>query len=502
MRQIMSGILMLVCITPVAYAAAAESLQQTRVVWNGSCSVSTPDKHTEEIDKARSGILGAALFAVGPKLIDGAVDAAANALKAAGDSKSITSTARSGADFYEINPKGDLLVRHGCVRVVRGDYTAAADAPRDGLAAIDGLQGLKSASVSFLFEARVELLRGLKLFRLVPVLLRVQKFSESTIFSNSERDYTIALSLAVPGATGPFGSASFTFPSVKEGDSIQEGDWRFANAVSEPIAFAPESPDAATARAKRQGAMAPYLLAMDIIKSRHRHDDASAGKGEPVADPIPSVYRNINVMAAAADYCKGVHQYNEALDKSARSYDERCKYVVEPATATLEAALKMAHHDSARFAWAQKICGESKSAKGEEDVCSNFDGNTPAVRATYFSSTATLVETRAGSKFAKFLGAALGAGKADVSAAIAEKFLPESSEQKSAATQGERDARRALILAEMQVTQAEEALAAAVLAAKPAEITSARIVHVKAKIAVNDAYRKAGSTHIPYPELD
>ena len=502
MRQILQGVLTLVCISSVAYAAAAESPQQTRVVWNASCSVSAPDKQAEEIDKGRSGILGDAILAVAPKLIDGAVDAAANALKAAGDSKSITSTARSGADFYEINPKGDLLVPHGCVRVVRGDYTAAADAPRDGLAAIEGLEGLKAASASFVFEARVEPLRGLKLFRLVPVLLRVQKFSESTIFSNDERGYTIALSLAVPGATAPFGSASFTFPSVKEGESIQEGDWRFANAVSEPIAFAPESADAAAARAKRQGAMAPYLLAMDIIKSRHRHDAALAGKGEPVVDPIPSVYRNTKVMAAAAVYCKGVHQYNEALDESARSYDERCKYVMEPATATLEAAITMAHHDSARFAWAQKVCGTIESAKGQEDVCSNFDGNTPAVRATYFSSTATLVETRAGSKFAKFLGEALGAGKADVSAAIAKKVIPETSEQKDAATQGERDARRALILAEMQVTQAEEALAAAVLEAKPAEITSARIVHVKAKIAVNDAYRKAGSAHTPYPELD
>lgn len=481
-------------------ANAAEAPQQTRVVWTDTCSSIKPEK----TDQARSGILGAVLLAVAPKLIEGAVDAAANALKAAGETKSVTSTGKTSADFYAVNPQGDLTLQYGCVRVIRGDFSGADNLPRDGLSALAGLEGLKSTSLEF--EAKIEPIRGLKYFRLRPVYLKAIHFADSSIFSKDEREYTIALSLAVPGGTVPFGSATFTFPSVKQGEEIRLDDWRFANASSEPIAFAPESADATKVRTKRQGIAAPYLLAMDIVKSRQRAekegaDAAKPGSKKPITR-VPSLYDNIEVVTKAVPYCGALQQYNKQLHDLARTYDERCKYVLEPATVKLESALKKAHYDDARLAWANEVCGTIEGSQDTEESCSKYDPDLTAVSSTYFSTSATLVEARPGSKFAKFLGEALGASKADVSAAIGKKIIPQTSEQKDAVTQGERDARRGIIIAEMQVTQAEESLAAAALAAKPADITAARIIYVKAKIAVNDAYRKAGLAVVPYPELD
>ena len=68
-----------------ALAHAEEPVQQTRVAWLTSC----PSDPQEVLDAQanRSALLGALVTAIGAKVIDGAVDSAASALKAAGETK-------------------------------------------------------------------------------------------------------------------------------------------------------------------------------------------------------------------------------------------------------------------------------------------------------------------------------------------------------------------------------------------------------------------------------
>lgn len=465
--------------------------EQTRIAWSVKCLNDVSDSK----EKARAGIIGAALMAVAPKLIEGAVDAAANALKAAGESKSFATSGKTSGEFYSFNAQGDLLLRYGCVTVVRGDFSNPPNQPRSGLSAYAEFIGLKSSS--FEFEAKLEPVKGLKFVRLRPVYLKANKFAESSWFSSSERTYTVALSLNVPGGEKPFGSAEFSFPGIEEGMKIEAADWRFANAVSEPIALAPESVDATAVRTGLQGKAAPYLLALDIIESNKKSKVA----GQP---KVPSLYKSRSVTDVAKLYCDRVEQFNRtrSLPENAKIADERCKYVIENEQENLATVLRTAHFNAERLAWATGLCGDVQKPDGKEERCANFEDPDDLPTATFFTSNATVVETRPGSKFAKFLGEALGAAKTDVSSAIGKKILPSTDEQIAAKDKEGRDARRALTLADLEVTQAEEALAAAIIESKATTITAARIALVKAKIAANDAYRKAGLTSVPYPELD
>lgn len=489
--RFLASLLIVSCLGTSFAHAETTPTYQTRVVW-GACDHATKD----EDNKARFALLGAVLMAVAPKLIEGAVDSAANALKAAGESKSVSSSAKNLDYFYKVNDKGDLLLNSACVKIVRGEFGKPSD-QRIGLAAIKGFEGWKSSIVEF--EAQVEPLKGLKFMRLRPVYLKVAKFEESTWFSGAEREYTIAVTLTVPGGEKPFGTASFSFEGVHEADEWQAGDWRFANQVSDPISLAPESADATKTRTELQGKAAPYLLAMDIIEPT----------ASPQKNPMPSVYKSREVIVAARNYCAALRQQNALVPDAVKVQDDRCKYELEEPAANLELALKNAQVDPVRFAWAKSVCGNIVQAvTGIPDVkdpkeahCENFKGSDTQLEVTYFSTGATLVETRAGSKFAKFLGTALGAAKSDVSAEISKRILPKTQAQSDADDQANRDARRGVTLNDMLVAQAEDTLADAVLAAKPADVTAARIALVKAKIAANDAYRK-NNLPVPYPELD
>lgn len=488
-------LLLSLVLSPNIAVAEVASNEQTRVAWTKTC----PHDVIDAKGRARSGLLGAALLALAPKLIEGGVDAASNALKAAGESKSTSSSAKSTGNFYSVTSKGDLILNYGCVVIVRGDFTNPVDQARVGLySSIAGLESLKSSS--FEFEAKIESLKGLKFVRLKPLYLKSTRFADTSWFSKSERAFTIAISMDIPGGEQPFGSAQFTFAGIEEGKEYKTGAWQFANADSAPFALAPESADATSARTKRQGDAAPYLIALDIMQTEQK---ARASKGEAASpEKVPSLYANEEVRAAVRPFCSAVQNFNAMLPDASKAQDERCKYVLEAVTDNLDRALGLAHTDRARLAWATKTCGDIEIEEGKEARCSKFNPSPDVPAVTFFSTSATLVETRPGNKFLKFLGGALGAAKTEVSATIGERILPRTAKQRELDDAASRDGRRGIVLADLQVVQAEETFASAVLEAKPADVTAARIALVKAKIAANDAYRKAGSLVIPFPELD
>jgi hypothetical protein len=100
-----------------ATAIAEDTPLQTRVTWRDDCPNAPKPKDVSANATSRSGLVGAVFAAVAPKLISGAVDAAAAALTAAGQDKAKTSTARIDSDFYRVNQLGDLILadRMGCV---------------------------------------------------------------------------------------------------------------------------------------------------------------------------------------------------------------------------------------------------------------------------------------------------------------------------------------------------------------------------------------------------
>lgn len=202
-----------------ALAHAEEPVQQTRVAWLTSC----PSDPQEVLDAQanRSALLGALVTAIGAKVIDGAVDSAASALKAAGETKTVSSTARSASDFYEITTAADLKVKGTCLVVVRGVFDEKKTSFAQWAENADEFRGLQSTS--FWLEAKVRSLRGLKYFQLVPQYLKVGEFQESGWFDPQDRDFVVAVTLTVPGGAQPFGSAEMSFKNVVRSTEWEDG---------------------------------------------------------------------------------------------------------------------------------------------------------------------------------------------------------------------------------------------------------------------------------------
>lgn len=473
-------------------SAADDGLLQTRTEWLSRCP-SDPPLPTDEKARAAS-LLGALVTAIAPKLIEGAVDSAAEALKAAGQSKTIGSTARTATNFYSVSQDADLKAAVTCLVVVRGKFNEGAVTPLDWAANTREFRSLARPIVQL--EAKIAPLRGLKYFQLVPQYLKVEDFEEWSFF-RKDRDFSVAATFTVPGAAQPFGTAEFLIRDVEKGTELRPGDWRLRSAASLPIAFPPESVDAGKAKSKREGEIAPFLLAIDILTPPKPKEFTKA----------PSVYQDASVVSAAVSLCTGIRTLNGQLPKAFELNDGRCAYPLEKPRDGLEAALEAGHRNAARRSWAQGVCvyKPGDDATGTPAACTNLkeDPKLSGAVFTYITTQVTLSETREGSKFAMFLGNSLAAAKTDVSAALKQKLLPKTQQQLEAEEAGARDARTAVIIADLEVTKAEESLAEVLQAEspKPAAVTAARIALVKAKIEANKAYRKA-DLPVPFPELD
>lgn len=475
----------LVCTVFACSHALAADPMQTRAVWLASCPSDPTTVVTAEGN--RSAAIGLVVAAMAPKLIDGAVDMAAEALKAAGQTKTFTSTAKSADYFYQISQSADLKVAANCLVIVRGTFDEKKASQHKLAAESDQFKGLQKANLHF--EAKLKPLRGLKYFQLVPQYLEVVDFDQFRLFGSKKRDYIVAISLTVPGGAQPFGSAEMTFKNITRKTILEGDDWRLKAASSLPISFPAESTDATKAKEKREGQVAPYLLALDILSTPEK---------KPF-DQAPGLYEDKKVLGEIKKFCSAIKLQNASLSEDNQLYDERCNYPLISVRRDLDNALEIANRNSQRVKWANSVCTYVKedAAKKAAAYCSNQkpDPNLSQANFTYFTTQLTLSETSEGSKFALYLGNALSSSKAEVSAALQEKYLPKSKEVR------EKEEAEALF-ADMEVTKAEESLAAALLQDPPVpvDITAARIALVKAKYAANEAYRKRGKS-IPFRNL-
>lgn len=492
MRRLQALGLGLIAIANAGCVSATEGGHlQTRAEWMSRCPSEPPPTNDET---TRISLLGALVTAIAPKLIDGAVDSASEALKAAGQSKTIATSARTATNFYSISQDADLTAAVTCLVVVRGHFNDSTVSQLEWARNTTEFRGLQRPVIQM--EAKLVPLRGLKYFQLVPQYLKVEDFEEWSLF-RSTRDFSLAATFTVPGAAQPFGTTDFLFRDIEKGSELKAGDWRLRSAASTPISFPPESADAGKARSRREAELAPYLLAIDILSPPRPRSFAMR----------PSVYEETSVTGAAATLCAGIRTLNGQLAKAHQLNDERCTYPLERSRGTLDGALEAAHRSAARRAWAQSVCSfvSGDEAKGVAPSCSNRkdDRRLTGVTFTYVTTQLTLSETREGSKFALFLGNSLGAAKSDVSSAIRQKLLPQTQQQLDTEESNARAARTAVIIADLEVTKAEETLASTLQSEfpKPADITTARIGLVKAKIEANKAYRNAGLP-VPYTDLD
>jgi hypothetical protein len=467
------------CVSAACLPAAAQAQDlpvYTKISWRAECP--------SEPKVQAKGLFGSLFAAVAPKLIGGAVDAAATALTEAGKNKEISSTARTEGYFYNVTAAADQLLdtKMNCVVVQHGRFATT--------------QAEEATESWFRFEARTRPVAGLKFFQLEPVYVKASRFAEKRWFGPDKRSYSVALALSTPGAAAPFASATFNFTDLAEGEELKPGDWRLAQARSQPLALPADMPDVKREVEEREKAIAPYLIALDIL-----------GPAKPVSSRPPSVLGQDAAKQPLNNLCDAIITHNGKVPRQFALNDDRCAFAVDTARAVLDAKSAEIYRNADAVAWAKKQCPRHNPTEDQTLFAACGKDNPPkyAVKALgFFSTNTTLVETRPGSRFAAFLGAALSASKDDVTKAVVSRVVPDSTPVDTAAEEAAaRDARRSLALADLAVAKAEDLLAEA-LSAVPSvasKVTQARIDLLNARIAANNAYRTAGLP-VPFPSAD
>lgn len=465
----------------IATPATANNPLETRVAWTNSC----PGQAGEQ----RVAILGAIAAVLLPRLVDGVIDYVDAAITAAATDKSFISTAWTEDGFYSVTRLGELQRSSniGCLQIKRGESTAPPETGKP-------FAGLSRLS----FEADLVIVRvpGLRYFQLVPLSLKVHRAESTSWFADADRDYLIAVSMKAVGADTAFASASISLPHIVAGSQGSRTPAQLASYRSEAMAYPATLSDANAAQAKQQGKAAPYIEAMAVLEAS-KEDPAEVRKklrrGTDLSKP--------KVDSARAKLCTRIASDNKTLAKDHQAYDERCLGDIRLQQQALEDALEDAFVDSDSVTWATKLCPKYKS--GDED-CKQSDLGADDPKGAYgrFRTTVTLTEIQRGSQWAKTFAQAVANSKDDMKA-LAKSRLP--AQRAAAAAQdesAERQATRAIALADLAVEKAEAALAEALEATPqvPSKVVQARMDVLTAKAARNDAYR-SGGLPVPYPEL-
>lgn len=461
---------------------------ETRVAWSSSCFQDQP------AGNARAAFLAPIAIALAPKLIEGAVDSAALALKKAGERAELAhSSNRVISRPYMVTDGADLKIsdEHRCLIVSRGHFPAPVTSEEGTIQSLSDIEDRV-----FTFEATVQHLSGEPYFRLAPYRLRVGNFEGKSLWSPNKRELNIAISMAVPGSSTPFASTLFTFKDIERNADWNPSKQAAMRSISPLLALPPLPESGKKAQAKQEAFIAPYVLAESTLI-------AKTSTSPPTAAQSPNPLLAAAVVTSTRDLCKKIKTYNSDYPKAPLT-DPSCSREITLAKADVDKALLDAQSPDALEFWARAVCPNA-TGKGDSLKCgeSYVPPVKPSARFGYMVVDVSVVEARQGNKFAAFLGEAIGSAKADMTKAIAQQVIPEQKktleDSKDAA---DRAAHRAVILADLAVIQSEQELAELQASGSSSEssVTTARASVIKAKIAANDAYRIA-DLPLPYPEL-
>lgn len=463
---------------------ASAAVLETRVAWAPQC----PSQQAGP-PGARAAVLAAVAAIIAPKLVEGLVDYASLALTQAAADKADTSTAFVDSSFYTVSMFGDLE-RNGvvqCLIVVKGEFDSRASGPSPLPDHFPDLRALY-----FRAEMDIVPLPGLRFFQLRPVYLKSLKPETSSIFSGAERDYVVSVTMKAPGATDSFASAAISIPRVLPGTQGERLKPALIAFTSEPMPFPAALADANAAKTKQEQAAARYVSAMAVLESQ---------KAGLSASDRPDDYVNAAVLTALNAVCDDVISRNRTLPKEHQQFDDRCLGPLQAKGKELDRKLAEAFTDKPSVDWARNVCpGYVAGADGSLCGAAGFKHLSNKAYG-FFRTSVTLTETRKGSQWAKLFAQAVAASKDDLKTYAKSKLPAEQSRLAALQDETERQTLRGMLHADLGVEKAEAALAEAlsIPGAKQSEIIAARIAVLNAKIASNDAYRKAGLT-LPYPE--
>lgn len=455
-------ILLAISASCLVSAKSSEDVSEGRVLTFGKCPVS-------QATSVEFSPIGALLVKViAPIVVDKAIDVAANAAKAAGNSTTTTlATASYQGNFYRGTEDGSVALNKtlGCIVFLRGTIQDKEVPPVDGwrqsgIGTVGRLVGL-AGNPGFYMESTIEVSSDKSFFRLVPQYLYYGKAMKESFWRPSARGVAVHISMTSAGQADPFASAVLSFLSLQPETEFQKN--YLAGNASKWMSM-----PAQTETANKQ--LAPFVQREQKLKEYE-----AAG-----APPKPKLALKVlqdQLELAQTNLCKRL--------LAEKKEDDACPRDMVLARANIRELQDEVVAEHNRLS-AAKLLADLKNQKLD-----------PISNLVPFNVEVSMTESAAGSEFLKFVGSVLTDAKPGINEAIKAKLDANSPESKATAQTALDVALVAAIEAKNEVEKKLIEIAAA-----PSEDEKAKLKLdlVKLKLSANIAYRKAGLPE-PYPGL-
>ena len=443
-------------------AKANDEVSEGRVLTFGKCPVS-------QAASVEFAPIAALLFKViAPIVVDKAIDLAANAATAAGNSTTTTlAIASYQGNFYRGLEDGSVALNKalGCIVFLRGTIQDKEVVPADGwrqsgIGTVGRLVGL-AGNPGFYLESTIEVSSDKSFFRLVPQYLYYGKAMTESSWRPSARGVAAHISMSSAGEAEPCASALLSFPSLQPDTEFQKNFLlgRASNWMPMPVK---------TDRTTKQ--LENFVQHQQKLKE---YEVASA----PPTPKIPPTLLEQQLEAARTKLCARL--LTEKKD------DDSCPRDMALARQNISELQKDIAVEKNRLP-AAKALSNLKAEKLD-----------PIENLLPFNINVSMTESAAGSDFLKFVGSVLKDAKPGINEAVKAKLDARSPESK-AATQAAQDT--AYVAAIEAKTGVEKKLIDIASEKSEDEKAKLELDLVKLKLLANIAYRKAGLPE-PYPGL-
>jgi hypothetical protein len=477
----------------------------------------------------KNGAFGSALLSVlaGP-LVDAAVDLGVNAISKAAEDKAVDLPPASlFGRFYSTGATGLHQVHPDnlCITLVAGNFGPKAEGEQPAMPlwlvnAIPRLNksGLQGAPALY-FEAEIVVSDDRKHFALHPRAVYIGQFQQSSSWGRDKRKFDIGLAFQDIESTQAYASFQFSYPDVEPGYA------RLACAVGEKPLNYPECKVDGAGATKGWFQMQPETTGMLKLSTARKHLAARLGGLLPSPQVVYQTAPDLvleNVLSSAGDkYCRELDKDNARLPEKLRRVDELCPVALrssqEVSKADLalrqrkldyvdaymlyqEECMKKVYTDAPkdRKTLYEKFSTIPETKEADIKACVQLQ---PPVDGGEFTLSATVVETRPGSRFAKWFAPVAKSASGDIKTLIKNELPQQRKEEKERLAKAasekaalDRLALQTLKVVDLEVTMAQNNLdkAESTQPRDDNDVLGKQILLLKKQFEANNAYRAAG----------
>lgn len=466
----LTGVLLfLIASLAQAGEAVSSSLYGTRVAVLKTCPVKGGGQE--------AAFAPAIVAAILPTLIDKAVDWAAAAAKAAGESKVYPAETGTGvAAMLKSDGSGVVALDKGfgCVVVTSGEIGQAQENTLTGNWKSKTLVGLGFArNPRFYVEMSVVRSADGSYFALKPNYLYYREPSQSSWWTSDSRDVSLSLSFIAPGQKEPFASSNLVLKGLRPGLDVTFGS-RDAPLMTSYMPIASLDDISTKIVESEKASSAKYAKEQGVAKDQEllKRKAEKARKQLETFHGLTSISDRVRAMGYPVVYMQKLKAAC-SVAKKFRKEMENCPDELFWATEEL----RYVSHLS-----------DAIAACDKQDATAPLTPTATPAQLGATSIQVTIVESRDGNEFMKFVGEVLDGSSGELKKVVKSTLPSERAKAKDELQDSEEELLISAATERAKVVKLEAQLAQETDSIKKAELEGELLT---ARLKANQAYRKA-----------